>query len=310
MTKRLHANARTTVEIRQTIRESSESQRVLARRYGINPKTVAKWKKRTSVHDLPTGPKPTKHKKLSDEEEEMIIALRVHTLLPLDDCLYSLQAGIPHLSRTTLHRCFQRHGISRLSDVIPAGVGGGNTGTVPIGCFHIDKIEICSAEDTYHFFFAIDQASKFVFARLARRDGGAQAAAFLETLVATIPFQVNTVLALDEGPFAANGGQTPFALLCQKVGIERRLATARHPWFRRQVERLNQMVQEKALFDSEEHLLESVREFVGTYNYHRRLKTLCGCTPQEFICQIWREEPDRFLRHPHHKIAGLEIMPG
>jgi hypothetical protein len=31
--------------------------RALARRYGIKPKTVAKWKKRGSVADLPTGPR-------------------------------------------------------------------------------------------------------------------------------------------------------------------------------------------------------------------------------------------------------------
>jgi len=29
---------------------------VLSKRYGINQKTVAKWKKRTAVKDLPTGP--------------------------------------------------------------------------------------------------------------------------------------------------------------------------------------------------------------------------------------------------------------
>ncbi len=42
---------------------------------------------------------------------------RRHTLLPLDDCLYALQAGIPYLTRSSLHRCLVRHGISRLPDV-------------------------------------------------------------------------------------------------------------------------------------------------------------------------------------------------
>src|SRR3712207_8815003 len=36
-----------------------------------------------------------------------------HTLLPLDDCLDALQATIPHLTRSSLQRCLQRHGISR-----------------------------------------------------------------------------------------------------------------------------------------------------------------------------------------------------
>jgi transposase-like protein len=61
--------------------------RALAQRYGINPKTVAKWKKRASVADRPTGPKDAKSTVLSVTDEAIIIAFRKHTLLPLDDCL-------------------------------------------------------------------------------------------------------------------------------------------------------------------------------------------------------------------------------
>ena len=53
----LHGSATTTEAIRRAIQHSQASLRVLARRHGINPKTVAKWKKRTSTADLPTGPK-------------------------------------------------------------------------------------------------------------------------------------------------------------------------------------------------------------------------------------------------------------
>jgi hypothetical protein len=64
--------------------------------------------------DRPEEPKSTS---LSLENEAIIVAFRKHTLLPLDDCLYALQATIPHLTRSSLHRCLQRHGISRLPDV-------------------------------------------------------------------------------------------------------------------------------------------------------------------------------------------------
>jgi hypothetical protein len=46
-----------------------------------------------------------------------VVAFQRPTLLPLDDCLYTLQATIPHLTRSSLHRCLQRHGISRLPEV-------------------------------------------------------------------------------------------------------------------------------------------------------------------------------------------------
>ena len=115
---------------------------MLAKRYSINPKTVAKWKQRGSVADLPTGPKDPKSTVLSVEDEAIIVAFRRHTLLPLDDCLYALQATIPHLSRSSLHRCLQRHNISRLPDVTGDKPDRKKFKEYPLGYFHIDIAEV------------------------------------------------------------------------------------------------------------------------------------------------------------------------
>jgi len=74
---------------------------------------VAKWRNRTTTQEAVRGPKPASTV-LTPAEEAAIILFRQQTLLPLDDCLYALQEAIPKLSRSALHRCFQRHGISRL----------------------------------------------------------------------------------------------------------------------------------------------------------------------------------------------------
>ena len=94
----LHGSARTTAAVRRAIQHSQESLRVLARRHGINPKTVSKWKTRKSAADLPTGPKAPRSTVLSLEEEAVIVAFRPHTFLALDDCLYALQP-VPDLIR-------------------------------------------------------------------------------------------------------------------------------------------------------------------------------------------------------------------
>ena len=94
----LHGGATTTAAIRRAIQHSQETLRGVAKRYGINPKTVAKWKSRISVQDLPTGPKHAQSTVLSGEDEAVVVAFRRHTLLPLYDCLYALQATIPHLT--------------------------------------------------------------------------------------------------------------------------------------------------------------------------------------------------------------------
>lgn len=101
----LHGCVTTTEAIRRAIQHSQESLRALAKRYGISQKTVAKWKQRSSVSDLPTGPKDPKSTVLSVDEEAIIVAFQRHTLLPLDNCLYALQATIPHLTRSSLHLC-------------------------------------------------------------------------------------------------------------------------------------------------------------------------------------------------------------
>jgi hypothetical protein len=59
-----------------SIQNSQESLRALSKRYGINPKTVSKWKQRGSVADLPTGPKEPKSTSLSLEDEAVIVAFR------------------------------------------------------------------------------------------------------------------------------------------------------------------------------------------------------------------------------------------
>ena len=101
----LHGCATTTAAIRRAIHHSQESLRTLAKRYGITQKTVAKWKQRSSVADRPTGPKEAKSTVLSIEDEAVVVAFRRHTLLSLDDCLYALQSTLPHLTRSSLHRC-------------------------------------------------------------------------------------------------------------------------------------------------------------------------------------------------------------
>src|SRR5246127_2674013 len=150
----LHGCATTTAAIRRAIQHSQASLRALAKRYGINQKTVAKWKKRTSSADLPTGPRDPKSTSLSIDDEAIIVAFRKHTLLPLDDCLYALQATIPHLTRSSLHRCLKRHGINRLPEVEGSKPRRKKFVHYPIGYFHIDLAEVRTAEGKLHLFVA------------------------------------------------------------------------------------------------------------------------------------------------------------
>lgn len=310
----LHGSATTTAAVRRAIQNSQESLRALAKRYGINQKTVAKWKKRASTADLKTGPRRPRSTVLSVEDEAMIVAFRRHTLLPLDDCLYALQPTLPHLTRSSLHRCLQRHGISRLPDVTGDKPAKRKFKVYPIGYFHIDIAELRTAEGKLHLFVAIDRTSKFAYTELHPKAGKQGAADFLKRLVATVPYTIHTVLT-DNGIQFTNRQRDRYAFtpifdrVCQGNNIEHRLTQVQHPWTNGQVERMNRTIKEATVqrfhYDDHAQLQRHLADFIDAYNFGRRLKTLRGLTPYEFICKQWTSEPERFKVNPIHQMPGL-----
>ncbi|MDF2118715.1 IS481 family transposase [Roseiarcaceae bacterium H3SJ34-1] len=310
----LHKRATTTEATRRAIQNSSESLRKLAERYGIDPKTVAKWKKRSSVSDLPTGPKVARSTVLSLEEEAVIVAFRRHTLLPLDDCLYALQPTIKHLTRSSLHRCLLRHGISRLE------IAGEKKPikkkpfkSYPIGYFHIDLAEVQTAQGKLYLFVAIDRISKIAFTELHDKSGKKLVAQFLRNLVETVAYKIHIVLT-DNGIQFTNrkrdykATEHIFDQVCREHNIQHRLTRLNHPWTNGQVERMNRTVKDATVkayhYDDHDQLRRHLSNFVDAYNFARRLKTLKGLTPYEFVCKSWTAEPERFRISPLHKMMG------
>lgn len=315
----LHGCATTTEAIRRAIQNSQESLRVLSRRHGINQKTVAKWRRRTSTTDLPTGPRQPKSTVLSLDDEAIIVAFRKHTLLPLDDCLYALQPTITHLTRSSLHRCLQRHGISRLPQVEGDKPARKTFKRYPIGSFHIDIAEVRSTHGKLHLFVAIDRTSKFAFVRLEESATVQTATAFLQELVDALPYRIHTVLTDNGIQFgdlpSRRSGPTArlrmhmFDRVCVDNGIEHRTTKPHHPWTNGQVERMNRTIKEATVkryhYDSHNQLRQHLHDFIDAYNFARRLKALNGLTPYEYICKCWTSAPDQFTIDPIHQMPGL-----
>ena len=151
-----HGSATTTHAVRAAIQRSQASLAQLSRELGINPKTVAKWRKRVTIGDMKTGPSAPRSTVLTEAEEAMVVAFRRHTLLPLDDCLYALQPSIPHPTRSALHRCLQRHGISRLPDAEGDKPRRQKFKRYPIGFFHIDIAEVQTEEGKLFLFVVVE----------------------------------------------------------------------------------------------------------------------------------------------------------
>lgn len=304
----LQGSATTTEAVRRAIQKSQDSLSVLAGRYGINPKAVARWKKRGSVKDRPTGPKSPQSTALSLEREAVILASRCHTLLPLDNCLYALQAIIPHLIRSLWHRYLQRHGVSPLPNVDGDKPAKKKSKRYPIGYFDIDIAEVQTAEGKLRLLVAVDRTSKVAFARLEESATAHTTAAFLSALIEAVPYQIHTVVTDNSNEFcdlsSRRNGPTArlrvhgFDRVCLENGIEHELTVPNPPWIKRQAERMHRTIMDATVkrfhYDSHDHLRRHLQNVVDAYNFGRRLKALKGLTPYEFICRAWTKEPERF----------------
>ena len=216
MGKVLHSSATTTHAVRAAIQRSKATIAELSAQCGVNPKTVMTWRNRSSVEDLPMGPKEVRSTVLTVEEEALCVAFRKHTLLPLDDCLYALQATIPQLTRSSLHRLFQRHGISRLPQM-EGDKPKKKFKAYPIGYFHIDIAEVRTAEGKLHMFVAIDRTSKFAFVELHERATRRVAGDFLRHLIEAVPYTIHTVLTDNGTQFTTPGNAASAAPLIREA---------------------------------------------------------------------------------------------
>ena len=59
-------------------------------------------------------------------------------------------------------------------------------------------------------------------------------------------------------------------------------------------------------YESHDQLRTHLDDFIAAYNFARRLKTLSGLTPYEYIAKIWTSKPDRFIADPINQMPGLK----
>jgi transposase InsO family protein len=322
----LHGSARTTPRVRAELQAAQEATRALAARYGLNPKTVAKWRRRATTADAPMGPSRARSTTLTEAEEAIVVEFRRRTLLPLDDVLGCLRESIPRLTRSALHRCLVRHGISRLPRDEGNASKRGRFAETTIGYVHIDVCELRLAEGKLFMFLAIDRVSKFAHVAFFDANTKLNGAAFLREVVAAFPYRLPTVLTDNGMAFAdlpKNRGRHPeieaifgghiFDRVCDEHGITHKLTKPYHPWTNGQAERMNRTVKAASRRDAAvkafhypdpEALKAHVLAFVTAYNFAKHLKRLRWRTPFQAVCDAWKGDPSPFKVDPRHLIPG------
>lgn len=189
----LHANAATTPKTRAYIQASTASVAELAAEIGVNETTIRRWRGRQTTKDHSSRPKRI-DSSLSALDEMLVCELRNRLDLPLDDIVEVMRRCVnPKLSRSAIHRCLKRHGIS--SRPKPARPSSGRFEEAPIGFIHIDLKHLPALERRKSYaFVAIDRATRYVYMEIHPRRDAATAAAFLERFLAHFPAKLHTIL--------------------------------------------------------------------------------------------------------------------
>ena len=319
MANMLHGSARTTPRIRAERQRSKDKTSTLAQRYGLSRTTVTKWRSRTTTSDAPMAPGQPKSTLLSPAQEAVIVGFRKKPLLPLEDVMGCLRESIPKLSRSSLHRCFQRHGISRLPANEIKTAGRGKFAPTEMGHVHIDIAELRLAQGKLNRFLAIDRVSKLTYAEFRDDMGKMNGADFVRGAIQALPYQIHTVLT-DNGmafadlpknrdkPIHAFLGMHIFGRVCKENGITHKLTKPYHPWTNGQAETMNRTIKQatiKALhYPDLQSLQAHALAFVCAFNFAKHLKALRCKTPYQTIVDAWQKNPAMFKTDPRHLISG------
>ena len=225
-----------------------------------------------------------------------------------------LKDSIPNLTRSSLHRCLERHGISRLPDGQEKASKRGKFAETTIGYVHLDHCELRLADGKLHMFLAIDRVSKFTYVEFHDRTKMLNDAAFLHSVIEAFPYRIHTVLTDNGMAFAdlpknrsgsRQWGPNMFDRACLAHGIEHKLKAH---WTNGQAERMNRTIKDATTkvfhYPDLESLKAHVVAFVAAYNFAKHLKALRWRTPYETLCQVWAKEPSIFKLDPRHLIPG------
>jgi transposase-like protein len=309
MQVKLHANATTTPRTRAALQASDDSVADLAEHFGVNQSTVRRWQGRTSVEDRSHRPHNIQTR-FSPEEEALIVELRVAVGLSLDDITEVMKRCVAEdISRSSVHRCLDRHGVSRRPSADKPDIG--TFDDAKVGFIHIDLKHLTKLQGKPAFVFvAIDRATRFVHIEIVQRRDAATIAACLERFIATFPHRIDTILTDNGSEFTDRFGSArwrrkpeptgdhAFDKTCAAHGIKHKLTRPFSPQTNGMVERFNRRLGEAIAARQSVARNEGKNKFLThadrdaflkdvVFNYNRtRLRCLGYKAPLEILANL------------------------
>lgn len=263
MQLKLHANARLTPKQRAEIQTSNLPVTLLARRFGVTETTVRRWRARAGTPNATADRSHTRHNlnpSTTAAEEELIKALRVDARLSLDDIVEVMHRCVnKNLSRSAIHRCLQRRGVSGRPQEPQT-----NTPRVKpfeetsCGYIHVDLKHLTPLEgQACYAFVAIERITRFAHIEIITNRTADTVSQAFSRFIAVFPQKIHTVLTDNGSEFTdrfGNAAATPkgrkptgthaFDRVCATHNIKHKLTKPYHPQTNGMVERFNRRISE------------------------------------------------------------------
>jgi transposase InsO family protein len=310
MLVKLHANATTTPKMRAYIQASSASVAELTRELGVGETTIRRWKRRTDGHDRSSRPQRLQTR-FDAVEEEIAVELRTRLGLSIDDILEVMRRGVrADISRSALHRCLKRHGVSA-RPAAPTHREAAPFETTAFGYVHLDLKHLTRIDRRpAYVFVAIERTTSFVHVEVITERSAETVAACFERFLDAFGHPVHTVLTDNGSEFtdrfggarwttrSTGTGRHAFDRACQARGIRHKLTRPYRPQTNGKVERFNRRLGQaladrpanganagRNRFASHPERNDFIHRFVDSYN-RTRLRSLGYKAPAELLANL------------------------
>jgi len=295
---RIHKKARTTIAIREEIKNSNLSCYALAKKYHLSWNTVKRWKNADSLEDKSSRPHRL-NTTLTPEQEELICFERKQFKKTIEDIFFTLQDRIANLYPMKIYRCLKRYNLAVLpKEFIDAERRIKRFRRYGIGYLHIDLLYAPKInKERSYIYTAIDRVSKIVYVMVGKSKTKTCGVLFLKQALKFYPYKINYILTDNGLEFSykalPKGKKTkkihPFDRICQEHKIQHRTIKFKHPWTNGMVESFNKKIKKDLLtkyrFQSIFELNNRLLEFVDDYNHNKKIKSLGYKTPSQYLMQ-------------------------
>jgi len=307
-----HSNAKTNQHVREIIQKSDLTNVELADKYGVNIKTVSKWRNRDYTKDKSSRPN-TIHYALSNLEKELIRVVRTLTWMELDDLVETISSIVPNANRSNIYRTLRNFDISRIPKEKKEEAK--KFKEYKPGFLHIDVTYLPKIDgQKYYLFVAIDRATRTLYYEVYESKTANNAEQFLKECKKYFPFYITHILTDNGLEFTDRfirgknsvSGNHKFDKECAKDNIEHRLTAPATPKTNGMVERINGVIKDSTIkikkYKNIDELKKDLNKFLIYYNINRKhgglRKELKVKTPFEATKRWFEIEPEIFRISP------------